>query len=164
MLYLTKLETGASPIEMDTLNLSELLRQVLVMFDFKCSEKELEIETEIEEIKFYGSADLLMQMMSNILGNAIKFSPNRESIEVELLDQGNHAIFRVTDYGCGMDEKTISRIFDKFYQGDTSHSAEGFGLGLPMVKKIVELHRGRIVVNSQVEKGSVFTVELPMKT
>ncbi|MGM9606290.1 MAG: ATP-binding protein [Oscillospiraceae bacterium] len=164
VLYLTKLETGASSVEMDTLNLSELLRQVLVMFDYKCSEKDLDLEVGIDSIELTGSADLLTQMMGNILDNAIKFSAGGSSIEVELSAQEDHAVFKVTDHGCGMDQETVGRIFDKFYQGDTSHSAEGFGLGLPMVKKIVELHRGRLVVESQTGKGSVFTIELPLKS
>lgn len=163
VLYLTKLETAAAPVEMETLNLSELLRQKLVMFDHQCSEKGVELETNIEQVELYGNENLLLQMMGNILENAIKFSPEGESISVDLLASEDRAVFKVTDHGCGMDQETIGRIFDKFYQGDTSHSAEGFGLGLPMVKKIVELHRGRLVVESQVEKGSVFTIELPLK-
>lgn len=163
VLYLTKLETGSAPVQMKALNLSELLRQKLVMFDHKCVEKGVELETNIEPVKLDGNDDLLLQMMGNILENAIKFSPEGETISVELLAKETRAVFKVTDRGCGMSKETVGRIFDKFYQGDTSHSVEGFGLGLPMVRKIVELHRGRIVVESQVGKGSVFTIELPMK-
>ncbi|MGN0203597.1 MAG: ATP-binding protein [Coprococcus sp.] len=162
VLYLTKLETETVPVEMKMLNLSELLRQKLVMFDHKCNEKRLELHTNIEQIELYGNDNLLLQMIGNILDNAIKFSPEGDSVLVELLAKEDRVVFKVTDHGCGMDKETINRIFDKFYQGDTSHSAEGFGLGLPMVKKIVELHRGRLTVESRVGKGSVFTVELPV--
>lgn len=162
VLYLTKLETEASDPEMAVINLSELLRQKLVMFDHKCMEKELALETEIQPVKLYGNDNLLSQMMGNILDNAIKFSPSGSTISVTILQKDNTAVFRVKDQGCGMDKKTMGRIFDKFYQGDTSHAAEGFGLGLPMVKKIIELHRGQLKVESQIGKGTVFTVELPV--
>lgn len=161
VLYLTKLETGAAPVEMEELNLSELLRQKLVMFDHKCSEKSLDLQANIEPVELCGNDNLLLQMIGNILDNAIKFSPEGGRIMVELQAKEDRAVFRVTDQGCGMDQATIDRIFDKFYQGDTSHSAEGFGLGLPMVKKIVELHRGRLTVESRLGTGSAFTVELP---
>ncbi len=72
-------------------------------------------------------------------------------------------VFQVMDHGCGMDQKTVARIFDKLFQGDTSHAAEGFGLGLPMVKKIVELHHGRLTVESSVGQGTTFIIELPVK-
>lgn len=162
VLYLTKLETGTAPLEMEQLNLSELLCQKLVMFDHKCSEKALELETDIEAVALRGNGDLLSQMISNILDNAIKFSPEGGTVFVTLSVKGNSAVFRVRDQGCGMSRETMDRIFDKFYQGDASHCAEGFGLGLPMVKKIVELHRGRLNVESCVGKGSVFTIKLPM--
>lgn len=161
VLYLTKLETGAASFEMEQINLSELLRRTILLFDHKCGEKELELNAEIQPAEVYGNSDLLSQMMSNILDNAIKFSPEKSKISVELSEKESRAVFRVTDRGCGMDKETVGRIFDKFYQGDTSHSAEGFGLGLPMVKKIVELHHGQLKVESKLGKGSVFTIELP---
>ena len=163
VLYLTKLETGTAPVETETLNLSELVRQKLVLFDHPCSEKNLELRTDIEPVEVCGNETLLGQMIGNILDNAVKFSPEGETVLVELREEAGKAVLKVTDHGCGMDKATIERIFDKFYQGDTSHSAEGFGLGLPMVKKIVELHRGRLTVESRVGTGSSFTVELPVK-
>lgn len=163
VLYLTKLETDTASVDMQTFNLSELLRQKLVMFDHKCLEKELEIYTSIEPVEFYGNDSLLSQMIENILDNAIKFSPVGSTIFVSLQKEKKRTIFKVKDHGCGMAKETIARIFEKFYQGDTSHSAEGFGLGLPMVKKIVELHHGQLTVESQIGKGSVFTIELPEK-
>lgn len=161
VLYLTKLETATAPVEMKPLNLSELLRQKLVMFDHKCSEKNLDLRVRIEAVELTGNDNLLLQMIGNILDNAIKFSPDSGSLLVELRAKGDRVVFKVTDHGCGMDKETINRIFDKFYQGDTSHAVEGFGLGLPMVKKIVELHRGRLIVESRVGEGSAFTIELP---
>lgn len=106
---------------------------------------------------------LLTQMMTNLLDNAAKFSPEGGTVGVELFCQGEQAIFRVMDQGCGMDRETAARIFDKFYQGDTSHAAEGFGLGLPMVKKIVELHHGRLTVENSVGQGTTLIIELPVE-
>ena len=97
----------------------------------------------------------------NLLDNAVKFSPSAGCIAVTLRSDNGDAVFAVKDQGEGMDDKIRKYIFDKFYQGDTSHHMEGNGLGLPLVKRILELHKGSISVKSQTGKGSVFIVRLP---
>lgn len=97
----------------------------------------------------------------NLIDNAIKFSPAKSKIDLSLESSGEFIKITVRDRGIGMDEKTQHNIFDKFYQGESSHSQEGNGLGLPLAKKIVELHHGTITVTSHPQEGSAFTVTLP---
>jgi signal transduction histidine kinase len=102
---------------------------------------------------------------NNLLSNAIKFTGpgGRISLTLKVRDdfaQGMYAQVTVQDSGCGMDEETKKHIFDKFYQGDTSHSREGNGLGLALAKKVIELQGGSIAVESNLNQGSAFTVSL----
>ena len=107
------------------------------------------------------NAPLLKQVWMNLLDNAVKFSPAGGCIAVTLRSNNGDAVFTVKDQGPGMDDNIKKYIFDKFYQGDKSHHMEGNGLGLPLVKRILELHKGEITVQSQTGKGSVFTVTIP---
>ena len=100
-------------------------------------------------------------MWTNLLGNAIKFSPDGGQIQIRLLDQKQCVVVSVTDQGCGMSPEVQERIFEKFYQADNSHKAEGNGLGLSLVKRIVELSDGVIEVASAPGEGSTFRVILP---
>jgi signal transduction histidine kinase len=93
-----------------------------------------------------------------LLSNAIKFTPEYGSINVSLKSINGKAIVKVTDTGCGISPEVGARIFDKFYQGDTSHAKEGNGLGLALVKKVIDILGGEISVESEVDKGSTFTV------
>lgn len=97
----------------------------------------------------------------NLLDNAVKFSPASGRISITLRSYSGNAVFTVKDQGDGIDKKSQKFIFDKFYQGDTSHHMEGNGLGLPLVKRILELHKGKVAVQSQVGGGSVFIVTIP---
>ena len=99
---------------------------------------------------------------TNLIDNAIKFSPVKSEIILSMDKHSDTFSVTITDNGCGMDEKTQHYIFDKFYQGDSSHSSEGNGLGLALVKKIIELHHGTITVNSHPLQGSSFMVTLPI--
>jgi signal transduction histidine kinase len=103
---------------------------------------------------------MLEIVWNNLLSNAIKFTGAGGHISLTLKAENGFAVVAVQDSGCGMDAETKKRIFDKFYQGDTSHSQEGNGLGLAMVKKVIEIQGGSIAVESAVDKGSAFTVRL----
>lgn len=97
------------------------------------------------------------------MSNSLKFTKNGGTVWISQKTENNCIIVTITDNGCGMDDKTVKRIFDKFYQCDTSHSTEGNGLGLALVQKIIELSEGTITVKSEIGKGSTFIVELPIK-
>ena len=106
---------------------------------------------------------MVQHVWVNLLGNAIKFSPQGGTLSVHLKRQGHEAVVSVRDAGPGMDEATRRRIFEKFYQGDTAHAAEGNGLGLSLVKRIVDLCQGTVSVDSAPSQGSTFTVYLPIE-
>jgi signal transduction histidine kinase len=131
------------------------------MMESKWTDKALDLDLEIEEMLFYGNAELLNQVWVNILDNAVKFSPKSAKLKIQLFDLLNSVIFKVQDHGPGMDEETQKKIFDKFYQQDTSRATDGNGLGLTIVKKIISLHQGKIMVESSLGKGSTVTIVLP---
>ena len=99
---------------------------------------------------------------NNLLTNTIKFTPKDGSVKIELRKEGNQAIVKVSDSGCGMSNETCQRIFDRFFQGDTSHSEEGNGLGLALVKRVVDLVDGTITAESELGQGTTFTVILKL--
>jgi signal transduction histidine kinase len=98
----------------------------------------------------------------NLIQNAVKFSEEGGKIAINLYKNNNQAVFKITDHGIGIADSEKSRIFERFYKGDKSRSKEGNGLGLVIVKRIVELSNGNVYFESEFEKGTTFTVELPL--
>jgi signal transduction histidine kinase len=106
--------------------------------------------------------ELLMQVWTNLIDNAIKFSKDCGDINIESFQTGGRAYVKIVDYGIGIKEDNIKHIFQKFYQANEARSNQGNGLGLSLVKRIVELSGGNVTAESQLDKGSIFTVELPV--
>lgn len=149
---------------MSAYDLGEQLRECLLSFESQWETKELEIEADIEEdVTVEADGQLLSLVWNNLLSNAIKFTDDGGKITVSLRTDGPMAIVKVADTGCGIDRETGKHIFEKFYQGDTSRATRGNGLGLALVRRVVEIVGGNISVESQVGKGSVFTVEIRRK-
>lgn len=142
-------------------DLSEQIRRCVLMLESKWSDKKLEMIIDLDDISYTGDEDLLNQIWINLIDNAIKFSPNQGKIKIKLKSSEKDITFKVLDNGYGMEEESQKHIFDKFYQGDHSHSTEGNGLGLAIVNKIVKLHQGEIKIQSEVGVGTAFTVILP---
>ena len=147
--------------EKTTFSLDEQLRQSILLFDKALKDKNIQLDLSADNISVHSSQQLLSQVWVNILANAIKFSPRDSKINIVADDVGDQISVAITDNGCGMDEETQQYIFNKFYQGDKSHSREGNGLGLAIVHKILRLVGGDIQVQSELGKGSTFTVLLP---
>lgn len=162
ILMLTKLEQQTGVVEKAPFWLDEQLRQVMVGLEPLWGAKDLELDLELEPLRYNGSEDLLYHVWSNLLSNAVKFSPNGGVLSVRLEKREKSAVFTVTDRGPGMTADVQRHIFDKFYQGDQSRRQEGSGLGLPLAKRITQLCGGTISVQSQPGQGSTFTVTLPM--
>lgn len=161
ILKLNKLENQTIYPDARTYDLGEQLCECLLAFEKVWEEKQLQIHTEIEEnVRIKADPELLALVWSNLFSNAVKFAQPGGSITVSLAAQGQDAAVRVTDTGCGIRPDVGGHIFEKFYQGDPSHATKGNGLGLALVKRVIDITHGNITVSSEVGKGSTFTVKL----
>lgn len=162
MLKLNKLEKQAIKPMPRRFDLCAQLSECALQFENNWEEKGIEFVAELEERTYIsGDEELLSLVWTNLLSNAIKFTPAGGTVTLTLTSDAEWVVVTVADTGCGMEKETIKHIFDKFYQGDTSHATEGNGLGLSLVRRILELSDGTIAVKSEVGRGSVFTVRLP---
>ena len=142
-------------------DLSEQLCQCLLQFEEIWEQKGIDIETNIEDSVFINSdSELLSLVWSNLLSNAFKFTEQGGTVSVSLSINDMYAEIKIADTGCGISSETGAHIFEKFYQGDTSHATQGNGLGLALVKRVVDIMNGEITVESELGKGSTFTVRL----
>lgn len=161
ILKLNRLENQQIFPEKKKFNLSEQLCQALLIYEKEWDEKNIEIVTDLDEnIIIEGDEDLLLTVWSNLISNAVKFTEKGGKITVTLKKQDKRTVVSVSDTGCGMTEETGRRIFEKFYQADSSHATEGNGLGLALIKRIIDITRSEISVESELGKGSCFTVIL----
>ncbi len=161
ILKLNRLENQQIFPEVQTYDLGEQLCQCLLGFEGVWEEKKLEIETDIgENILVCQDPELLSLVWNNLFSNALKFTERGGSVSVSLTTEGDFAVVRVTDTGCGISREVGRHMFEKFYQGDTSHAAQGNGLGLALVKRIIDIVQGEISVSSEVGRGSTFAVRL----
>jgi signal transduction histidine kinase len=161
ILQISRLENQGIIAEKNNFKLDEQLRQAILLLESKWSIKNLNLNIDLEPITFYGNEELIMQVWANIFSNAIKFTPNNGTIKCTLRQSYGWIIAVISDTGIGMSEDVQNHIFDKFYQGDKSHSFEGNGLGLALVKRIIDLCGGTIEVQSEYKKGSTFIIKLP---
>lgn len=160
VLKLNKLERRELLVKAEPFDLSAALADCIVAIEDEAEKKGLTIECDLPDgAQIVSDKDLLDTVWSNLLGNAVKFTDSGK-VSVSLVVTPLTATVTVSDTGCGMSEETGRRIFDKFWQGDTSHSSEGNGLGLALVRKIIDIVGGKIDVNSAPGKGSVFSVTL----
>lgn len=159
VLYLSKIEKQTILPNRKRFNLSEQIRLVIALLDQKFSAKNLEPEFDGKEIWYEGNEEMLKQVWINLLDNAIKFSPPSKKIQVNARSDSSTITVKIRDFGAGMLPEQKKHIFDKFYQCDESHATAGNGLGLTIVKKIIDLHEGMITVHSS-DKGSTFEVTL----
>ena len=160
ILKLNRLEKQQIFPKTEEYDLGEQLCSCLLQFENLWEEKNIEIETKIaEDIKVNTDEELLSLVWNNLFSNAFKFTPKGGKVMLVLDATESHAIVKVADTGCGMSADVGAHIFEKFYQGDTSHATQGNGLGLALVKRVVDILQGEIRVESVVGKGSTFTVK-----
>lgn len=161
ILKLNKLENQQIFPERTRFDLSEQLCTCLLEFESEWEKKGISIDTDIEDgVMISSDPELLSVVWSNLFSNAIKFTDEGGAVKLSVKREGGAARVSVTDTGCGIDGETGRHIFDKFYQGDTSHAAKGNGLGLALVKRIIDIVDGEIGVRSAPGEGSTFTVTL----
>ena len=160
ILKLNKLENQQIFPQPQEFDLGEQLCECLLVFEDAWEAKNLEIETDIEDdVRIKSDPELLSLVWNNLISNAVKFTPDGGTIGLSLKTEGSSVIVQVRDTGCGMKPETGMHIFEKFYQGDTSHATQGNGLGLALVKRVVDILSGEIGVQSVYGEGSTFTVK-----
>lgn len=161
ILKLNRLENQQIFSKNTEFDLGEQLCECLLQYENVWEKAEIEIDTDIaEDIKVRADEELLSLVWNNLFSNAFKFTESGGCVSVTLTATEHHAIVKVKDTGCGMSPEVGAHIFEKFYQGDTSHSIQGNGLGLALVKRVVDILQGEIGVESVLGKGTVFTVKI----
>ena len=164
ILKLNKLENQQIFPQMDTFDLGEQLCESLLQFEDIWEKKHLEIETDIEnDVRIQSDGELLSLVWNNLISNAVKFTPEGGTIGLRLQAEPEWVTVSVRDTGCGIRPEVGQHIFEKFYQGDTSHATQGNGLGLALVKRVVDILHGQISVQSVYGQGSTFTVKFPRR-
>lgn len=163
ILKLSKLETQEIVPDKKYFYLDEQLRQALLLLETQWSKKNIDIDMDLKTTRYYGSEDLLMQVWLNIFGNAIKFTPENGLIVTRLKNTPKGLCVSISDNGIGMSDDVKDKIFDKFYQGDKSRNFQGNGLGLTLVKRILDLCKCEITVKSKINEGTTFDIYLPIE-
>ena len=163
ILRLNKLENQVIEPKIETFDLCRQLCECIISFERRMEEKNIELHVETDDCAYVQADESMLEIVwHNLLSNAVKFTEPGGKISVFQTSDEESVTVTVADTGCGMNAETKKRIFDKFYQGDTSHSGEGNGLGLALVLKAAELTEGAVTVESESGKGSAFTVRLPL--
>ncbi len=161
ILKLNRLENQQIFPKKQTYDLGEQLCECLLGFENTWEKKNIDINTDIEDgVLIESDPELLTLVWNNLFSNAMKFTGTGGEVSLSLKTDGEFAVVRVSDTGCGISPETGRHIFEKFYQGDTSHATQGNGLGLALVKRVADIVGGDISVSSEVGKGSTFTVRL----
>lgn len=161
ILKLNRLENQQIYPKTEEFNLGEQLCECLLQYENIWEKQGIEIVTDIEEnVKVKADSELLKHVWNNLFSNAFKFTPDGGTVAVTMTTEGEYAVVQVKDTGCGMTADVGAHIFEKFYQGDSSHSVQGNGLGLALVKRVIDIIQGEITVESAAGKGSVFTVKI----
>jgi len=162
VLTLTRLEHQATLTDTKRFSLDEQLRRTMLVLEKEWTEKDLELVLEMDAIEIESNEEIVKQIWVNVISNAINYSHHGGKLKIQCRKDGDFAKVRIRDYGTGMSDRVRERIFEKFYQGDASHGASGNGLGMSIAKRIIELCDGKIVIKSQLKKGTVVIVYLPL--
>jgi signal transduction histidine kinase len=162
ILKLNKLEHQEIQPSATIFDLSEQIRRCALALEDLWEQKNISFDTDMDELTVCYDESMLELIWNNLIANAVKFTAPGGSITITLKKLAGFAVVRITDSGCGMDEETQKHIFDKFYQGDRSHSQEGNGLGLALVKKALDITGTTITVTSKAGEGTTFAVRLKM--
>ncbi len=162
ILLLTNLENTQQLTDISEFSLDEQLRRSMLLLENGWAEKNLELDIDLESVNYTSNEEIMSHLWINLLSNAIKFSPHGGMLRLQCKKTVGGVSVSVYNEGQGIDSDNIERIFDKFYQCDTSHKSEGYGLGLPLCKRVAELCGGSIKAQSELGKYTLITVFLPM--
>ena len=162
ILLLNKID-NTEIMEVSEFSLDDQLREAVILLESRLEEKNIKVEVNVEEFNIESEKSLLMSVWTNLLDNAVKFTKENGTIVVSLKKCDNKAKVIISDNGIGMKKEELERVFERFYQADTSHCSEGNGLGLSLVKSIIDKVKGKIYINSIYEEGTTFIIELDEK-
>ena len=162
ILNLTKLENQNDVPDKKNYRLDEQIRMAILMFEAEWSAKDIQFDLDLPEIFFLGNDGMMLHVWHNLIANAVKFSERNSAVHIEMHTAEGKIFVCIRDEGCGISQEALPHIFEKFYQGDSSRSTEGNGLGLALAKRIVALHGGEISAESRQGEGAAFTVALPL--
>ncbi len=160
ILLLSKLENQQIPTNRSLYRLDEQIRQSIVGLESAWEAKNIEFDVDLDRVEYLGNESMMRHVWDNLIGNAIKFSPDGGAVRMSLEKKLRKIIFVIEDSGPGLSEEAQKRIFDKFYQADSSHRQEGNGLGLALVKRVLAIEGGDIQVENRPQGGCSFTVTL----
>ncbi len=159
LLKISEIDINSSNIKKTEYNLGIQIRDIIILYQTKWEEKNIEFDVDIDDVIYIGEKQLMYHVFSNLIDNAIKYSNNDGMIIVKL-KQDNDIKFTIEDNGIGIEKEKLSKIFDRFYQSEVEQNINGSGLGLSIVSKIVEIHDGKIDVVSDKNKGTKFIITL----
>lgn len=162
MIRLSKLENQEIVRKHEFFSLDEQIRKCILLLEPSWSKKRLQWDIDLDRSVFQGDEELFQQVWINLIGNAIQFSQDDGQIHVSLIHSPQQVMVKLRDEGIGMNSLTQKRMFEKFYQGDEAHATDGSGLGLPLVKRILDLHNASIEVESRLNEGTAFLVIIPL--
>lgn len=163
ILLLSKIENQSITTNQSRFRLDEQIRQSILSLEGAWAAKDLEFDVDLERVEYYGNENLLYHVWSNLIGNAVKFSPLDGLIRIRLYAQAQMLHFVIEDHGPGIQPEALHHIFDKFYQADSSHKEEGNGLGLALVKRILSIEDGTVSAQNLSGGGCAFHVVLPIR-
>ena len=160
ILLLSKIEHQSIQTRQNWYRLDEQIRQSIVLLEPDWSKKEIEFDVDMVDVEYMGNESLISHVWDNLLSNSVKFSPIGGTIHIRMVPEGKKILFSIENEGPWISENALKHIFDKFYQEDSSHKQEGNGLGLALVKQILNLCKGTITAENIPDGGCRFTVTL----
>jgi len=163
ILLLSKIENQSIQAKRELYSLDEQIRETIVALETAWAPKNIELDVELDSVKYNGNEIMMRHVWSNVISNAIKFTPENSTVSIRLQNQKDKFVFSVIDQGEGLSDEAQKHLFDKFYQADTSHKSEGNGLGLALVKQILDIDGGNITAENVNGGGCQFTVTLHNK-
>lgn len=160
-LLMSKLDNQTIITDKEDYLLDEQIKKCAILLYNECEQKNINLDIDLQEVHFNGNYEIMQHLWINLLNNSIKFTPEGGEIKIKLYEKNSSIVAIIQDNGIGMDEETKNRIFEKYYQGDTSHHTKGLGIGLSICNRIITLCNGSITVQSKLNEGSQFTITLP---